>query len=821
MRQRGVLRSQFLRRAGAFLLLTALLLPSQQGALAEGGDAADNLTSQCKLTLPERSAGFAARLSDNRYNSRISFKPEETLEVQLFSGAKGVYVAWYTAPEAALIEALDASGGVLTSIEASSDLLNDYYALPEGSARVRISGNKAFAISEFGVYDATAAPDALCVMSAQGAQPKVMLIAAHTGDEAYYFGSLLPFLTGKDAAVVFLSAESRQMQQQAIEGMYSLGCRTQPVFGNFQYYRTTLGPEKIYGIYDKVTLSDWFIRLLRRYQPETLITHSAEGEDNDGVHRLTATHTLLAVTMAADTTKEYVSEREYGVWQVQAVYQHMDNGSAPLYDTAAPISAFGGASANALAQTSFDHYPSFQLFHATVSNTPYFAQTYPDSAATEQESASKLYSILASLSGPSALPSAAATPEPTVTPEPEAEATAHPTQAEPTSVSSTAAQPVADGSKTMFYIGVGLVVLGAAVAAVSLLTRKKDGEAKAKAVRLIIAGVGCLLIAGGLILALRVHQPAAVPAATSAPTPKPTVTAPTETSTPAPTENPMASHFRQEGDPTEVVVFDYENGNFEYKTDTLGIEIKRATRTGPPVVYYVVHIYERGEDSYRSGFGSARQNGRDPIDACTMARRYRAVLGITGDNLLHSDYNRGMMIRDGRIFRAMTKQSAMALTDDLSMRIYDAGDPAMLNEIEDGTRATFAFGPPLVKNGVACENVDQDRVGRINPRVGLGLVEPGHYVAILVDGRLPRYSHGVLLSDFAKMFLDEGCTMAYNLDGGASASLVFMGEYLNHRADNHYRSVPDQLLWGYSQQVPDEDAPRVYDNLVPQDWAGN
>ncbi|MPM36583.1 hypothetical protein SDC9_83182 [bioreactor metagenome] len=535
------------------------------------------------------------------------------------------------------------------------------------------------------------------------------------------------------------------------------------------------------------------------------------------MHRLTAAHTLLAVSQAADATKEYVSEREYGVWQVQAVFQHLEAGNAALYDTGAPISAFGGASAKTLAQAVFDRYPSFALYHATVSDTPYFMQTYPDGAATRQESASRLYSILASLSGPSALPDAAATPKPTAEPGPEA--TAQPAQEKAPSTPSANAQSLTDGGKALFFVGVGLSALGAGVAAVSLLSRKKEG--KAKALRFIIAGVGCLLVAGGLILALRVHPSAATPAATPVPTPEPAATAPAETSAPVPTEDPMASHFRQEGDPEEVVVFDYENGNFAYRTDTLGIEIKRVTRVNPPVVYYVVHIYEREEDSYRSGFGSARQNGRDPIDACTMARRYRAVLGITGDNLLHSDYNRGMMIRDGRIFRAMTKQSAMALTDDLSMRIYDAGDLSMLNEIEDGTRATFAFGPPLVRGGVACENVDQDRVGRVNPRVGLGLVEPGHYVAIVVDGRLPRYSHGVLLSDFAKMFLDEGCIMAYNLDGGASASLVFMGEYLNHRADNHYRSVPDQLLWGYSQQVPDEDAPRVYESLVPQDWAGN
>ena len=119
MRQTGVLRSKFIWRASAFLFVAAVLLPIQQSAHAEGDGAGNNLTSQCKITLPERSTEFAARLSDNRYNSRISFKPAETLEVQLVSGAKGVYVAWYTAPEAAMIEMLDASGGMAAGVSTS------------------------------------------------------------------------------------------------------------------------------------------------------------------------------------------------------------------------------------------------------------------------------------------------------------------------------------------------------------------------------------------------------------------------------------------------------------------------------------------------------------------------------------------------------------------------------------------------------------------------------------------------------------------------------------------------------------------------------
>jgi len=160
----------------------------------------------------------------------------------------------------------------------------------------------------------------------------------------------------------------------------------------------------------------------------------------------------------------------------------------------------------------------------------------------------------------------------------------------------------------------------------------------------------------------------------------------------------------------------------------------------------------------------------------------------------------------------------MALTEDFSMRIYNIKDEAMLNEIDAGTQDTFAFGPPLILDGKLCDKVDEDRVGRINPRAGLGLVEPGHFVAIVVDGRLPHYSHGLLLSEFAKLFEKEGCVMAYNLDGGASATMVFMGEYINKRAENHYRSVPDQLLWGYSELVPGVDDPHKLEGNVSQDW---
>lgn len=819
----SVYGSKLFRSAAAFFLLCAMLMPAS-AARAEGGEPV-NLTGECTITLPERSVSFEERLTDARYNSRISFQPGEALDVKLADGAKGLYVAWYTAPEAAQVEFLDAKGTTLSSMSASTDLLNEYFALPQGAVSARFSGEKAFAISELGVYDTETPPEALCVVQAQSARPKVMLIVAMTADESYYFGSLLPYLSGDDASLVFLSCESRQAQQEAIRARYALGSRTQPIFGSFPYYPSAIDQRRLYSYVDKGDVTNWLIQIIRRYQPDTLITHASVAEDNIGMHQLTSTHVLFAADQAADDGKEYVSERAYGVWQVRAVYQHVESGTSPLYDTSAPMPAYGGESAISLAQAAYEHYSSLRVTHYTVSDTPYFVQTYPMGEQPQPQSTSELFALLSALQGPAAAPDAAATPAPSDTPAPEE--TPEPTaeQMQPVDDSAEVVEPVAIGF--MHYLGGGLALLGVIVVIASLAGGKRRAESGKRG--LTVAGTifGILLLLGGAGLLYRelIKEPtvAATPvpvAATSAPTEEPPLPTPTAMlSVPEPAdESEFASHFRKESDPAEVVVFDETNGIYEYRNDTLAIEIRRTEQTSPMLAYYIAHIYMREIDSYRSGFGSERLNGRDTEDACVMARRYRAVLGMTGDNLLHSDYNRGMMLRDGRIFRSQTQVSLMALTEDLSMRIYNKKDAAMLNEIEAGTQDTFAFGPPLILDGVLCDDVDQDRVGRINPRAGLGLVEPGHYVAIVADGRLPHYSHGMMLSDFAKLFQQEGCVIAYNLDGGASATLVFMGEYINKRAENHYRSVPDQLLWGYSELVPGVDDPYMLQGLVPQDW---
>jgi exopolysaccharide biosynthesis protein len=53
-------------------------------------------------------------------------------------------------------------------------------------------------------------------------------------------------------------------------------------------------------------------------------------------------------------------------------------------------------------------------------------------------------------------------------------------------------------------------------------------------------------------------------------------------------------------------------------------------------------------------------------------------------------------------------------------------------------------------------------------------------VFVVVDGRNPGYSKGVTMSEFAQIFKDLGCTTAYNLDGGGSSTMYFLGNMVNN-----------------------------------------
>jgi exopolysaccharide biosynthesis protein len=63
------------------------------------------------------------------------------------------------------------------------------------------------------------------------------------------------------------------------------------------------------------------------------------------------------------------------------------------------------------------------------------------------------------------------------------------------------------------------------------------------------------------------------------------------------------------------------------------------------------------------------------------------------------------------------------------------------------------------------------------------MISPLHYLFVVSDGRTSA-STGLSLSQLAEVMLDAGCSVAYNLDGGGSSTMWFMGNVINQPTTN-------------------------------------
>ena len=299
--------------------------------------------------------------------------------------------------------------------------------------------------------------------------------------------------------------------------------------------------------------------------------------------------------------------------------------------------------------------------------------------------------------------------------------------------------------------------------------------------------------------AVKTVQPTATPKPTATPTPEPT---PTATPQPTPTPDPDAAFYSESGESFE---FNPDGKHWSYKSPTLGIQLEKIRDDKLDITYYVADIHVRDFTLFGSGFANKKPLGNPRMSPDDTAVLYKAVYAQNGDYF--TDRKTGIVIRDGVVYRDKPgEDDIMAITPDGEMLVFHHGDVTADELLEQGVRDTFAFGPILVEDGKMNQAIMKHRLFGTNPRSGFGMVSRGHYVGIVVDGRRPGYSRGINFENYAKLFLDRGCVVAYNFDGGQSSAMVFMGQAINSHESNDkwhgQRRVPDIFRIGTSDSVP-------------------
>jgi len=246
--------------------------------------------------------------------------------------------------------------------------------------------------------------------------------------------------------------------------------------------------------------------------------------------------------------------------------------------------------------------------------------------------------------------------------------------------------------------------------------------------------------------------------------------------------------------------------DWTYICDSLSIKIKEVT-TGSgsdTVTYFVADVVLTDATQLQNAFAKNAFGTNIIAYTSQIAADNNAIFAINGD--YYGFREDGIIIRNGVIYRDVPTRIGLAFYKDGSMKIYDETQASAQQLIEDGVWNTLSFGPALIENSVI--NTDYGRVSvdtnlgnhsiqGNNPRTGIGIISPNHFVFVVVDGRSKGYSRGVSLSEFAQIFSDLGCTDAYNIDGGGSSTMYFMGRVVNNPLGaNKERGTSDILFIG-------------------------
>ena len=215
--------------------------------------------------------------------------------------------------------------------------------------------------------------------------------------------------------------------------------------------------------------------------------------------------------------------------------------------------------------------------------------------------------------------------------------------------------------------------------------------------------------------------------------------------------------------------------------------------------FFVVDLQIANPTQMQTAFAGEAYSKRNVEAPSDIAARHNAVLAINGAYYNYKD-DYGMIIRNGTLYRsaASTRDHLLVYTDGTFKGLYAADyvEGSGETHIAEGVVQSFAFGPLLVMDGQATVMPEKYIVSTKDtirePRTAIGMVDKNHYVIIVADGRRNGWSEkGMTLQELQQLFIEQGCQVAYNLDGGGSATLVFGGEKLNRSSGSRERDVSD------------------------------
>ncbi len=185
----------------------------------------------------------------------------------------------------------------------------------------------------------------------------------------------------------------------------------------------------------------------------------------------------------------------------------------------------------------------------------------------------------------------------------------------------------------------------------------------------------------------------------------------------------------------------------------------------------------------------------------SMAEKNNAVIALNANYLSNDPVKTSFEYRMGEKVRSKLNRTKdlLIIDENGDFNLFIKSNKDQVAAFQDSGRKiinAFTFGPALVKDGELL-TLDPDygyNPHGKEPRMAIGQLGPLNYIIVLVEGRT-KDAEGMTHGELAALMFDLGCTQAFNLDGGNSATLIFNGEYYQSKSKSNERAQSDMIYF--------------------------
>lgn len=683
------------------ILLAGLLL--MLCTAAASGEQAVDITADCGFNGSYNGSRFTL-LSDGKYTSHWDSKKSRNPWIEITAPAGqpmyAVYFCLANMPDSYEIQIPGEDGEWIKYCDGDTRFYHKCYLMPEGQTKIRfyVTGNAYHVLSFNDVFVFTEGelPDWVQFWEPTPEKADIMFLVTHPDDELIFLAGAIPTYAaeqGRDVVVAYYTYSNTTRRSESLNGLWSMGVRTCPVWGNFRDSYPK-GKTKVDIAYKngggKSAVIGWVVEQFRHYKPEVVVTQAESGEYGHPQHMMLVDAVKNAYKASPDTSAYVDSWAEYGPWQVKKLYLHLYEENQITFDWTVPLKSQGGKTGIELAENAYTYHVTQAGSGMSVTET-----------GTQYDN--RVFGL--------------------------------------------------------YHSQVGLDV------------RKDD-------------------------FLENIYESPAVydPDARSPEADRPATAKLVSDTAPAPWYADKIPALNERGylDEGEYVYAGDSEGIYIYVNPTCKVILERKHDDAQPLTWFEAELWvdiEAGE-RFRTVQLDETKWEKARGQAHTNAEMHKLVFAMNDDYYTYRIGNgrhTGVEIRGGEVrfddrydrpLDMFPNLDTLAIYRDGSMNVFHGHEYGAEDYLAAGAVEVFSFGPYLIKDGAISEYVLTAKETK-NPRCAVGMIEPGHYIAILAEGRM-KQSTGVSLKQLTLLMRAKGCSVAFNMDGGQTAVFCFMGKQLNH-----------------------------------------